>query len=333
MSLVFGWNNFHIKSYKPSELGLPVELDEQLTIERRQKYFHLMFIPTFSLGQTWSVRKRGDSALYEVPAQMLVFLEAQNIQHKTPWYTFALPILAVAGGVLFLFFEMISEFNQKEQSRIYHEQRVMSTTQSINAPITSTYFEMEDGERTVYLKVVDHDKEFLRCLLSYKDPEYSEYEVLEAFVADSIFRDFDTVQVRKKDMLKTFNATDVYPFEGYQILTGAGKFKLNEIKTIPYPVFKTLGCEYRDGQFIALLVNLGEKAKLKSFTKLSANIEPEVNFPEEVNSGDVILYKARYIIGDPQMTAKLKFELSSKDSVEFDFSIYSTHVSIKPASR
>jgi hypothetical protein len=333
MSLVFGWNNFHLKSYKPSEVGLSTELDEQLTIERRQKYFHLMFIPFFSLGQTWSVRKKGDSALYETPAQMLIFLEAQNLQHKTPWYTFALPILAVVGGVLFLFFQMISEIDRKEQARIHREKRVASTIQSINAPVTTTYFEMEDGERTVYLKVVDHDKESLRCLLSYKDPEYSEYEVLEAFIADSIFRDFDTVQVRKRDMLKTFNEADVYPFEGYQILNGAGKFKLNEIRTIPYPVFKTLGCEYRDGQFVALLVNLGERAKLKSFTKLSANIEPEVDFPVEVNSGDVILYKARYINGDPQLRAKIKFELQSKDSVEFDFSIYSTHISLKPATK
>lgn len=332
MSLIFGWNNFHLKSYKPSALGMPPELDEQLTIEKRQKYFHLMFIPTFSLGQTWGIRKRGDSALYETPAQMRALLEAMNLEHKTPWYTFALPLLAVAGGVLFLFFQMLSEYDQKQRSKIYHEQQVASTIQSISAPLTSTYFEMEDGDRTVYLKVVGSDKESLRCLLSYKNPEYSEYEVLEAFVPDSIFRDFDTVSIRKKDMLKTYNQTEVYPFEGYQILNGAGKFKLNEIKTIPYPVFKTLGCEYRDGQFVALLLNLGERAKLKSFTKLSANIEPE-DFPEEVNSGDVILYRARYINGDPQLKAKLKFELSSKDSVEFDFGIYGTHVSLKPSSK
>lgn len=333
MSLVFGWNNFHLKSYKPSALGLPAELDEQLTIERRQKYFHLMFIPTFSLGQTWSIRKRGDSNLYETPPQIGAFLEGLNIAHKTPWYTFALPILAACGGVLFLFFQMISEYDQRERAKVYREEERVRTANSINTPVTSTYFKMDDQDRTVYLKVVGSDKESLRCLLSYKSPGYSEYEVLEAFVADSIFREFDTVSIKKQDMLKTVNEADVYPFEGHQILNGAGKFVLDEIKTIPYPVFKTLGCEYRDGQFVALLVNLGETAKLKSFTKMSANIEPEVNFPEQVNSGDVILYKARYITGDPQLRAKIQFELPSKDSVEFEFSIYSTHVSLKPASR
>ena len=92
-------------------------------------------------------------------------------------------------------------------------------------------------------------------------------QMLEAFLTDSIYQSFDTVKILKQNMLKTINETDDYNFEGNEIVNGMGKLELKEMKVITSPIFKNLGCEYRDGQFVAIVQNIGETAKFKSLKK------------------------------------------------------------------
>src|SRR5690349_9358749 len=98
MRIVFGWNTFKIRSFSLPELGIKEE--PGISIEARQKYFHLFWIPFFSMGRKWAVRKGGQ--LYELPQSLetLVKTSSATSAVKTPFYTYAGPLL-IAAGVIF----------------------------------------------------------------------------------------------------------------------------------------------------------------------------------------------------------------------------------------
>ncbi len=53
--IVFGTNNYALKTIDPMDIGVDPSALHGLKIQRRQKYFHLMFIPTFPIGQYWAL--------------------------------------------------------------------------------------------------------------------------------------------------------------------------------------------------------------------------------------------------------------------------------------
>src|SRR5687768_13355251 len=73
--IVFGWNTYLLKSISPAELG--VRTNQNTTIEYRQRYFHVFFIPFFPIGRFWSVRQAGQ--LYQPSGDL-----EQALQHVRP---------------------------------------------------------------------------------------------------------------------------------------------------------------------------------------------------------------------------------------------------------
>ncbi|HTF81415.1 MAG TPA: hypothetical protein VL947_06815 [Cytophagales bacterium] len=108
--IIYGWNSFKLETCNPTSLGLPSEFDAAYTIERHQKYFHLFWIPFFSLGKRWVLRKRPDQQLYEPSAELLKFLNALPVAHKTPWYTYTLLYVIMLGGLVFYIYEKIDQY-------------------------------------------------------------------------------------------------------------------------------------------------------------------------------------------------------------------------------
>ncbi|WP_130736504.1 hypothetical protein [Flavobacterium sp. J27] len=92
MSLVFGWYSFKIKSYTAKDLQLNMEEWKESDFEVRQKVFHLFWIPFFSLGKIYAVRKQGK--LYEIPHLIITKINNKDTI-RTPWYSFLLPILLI----------------------------------------------------------------------------------------------------------------------------------------------------------------------------------------------------------------------------------------------
>ncbi len=121
MSIVFGWNNFRIKSYKPQELGLTQNPDPGYRIEIRQSYFHLFWIPFFGLGKKWSINKGGK--LYELPAEFVPLVQPLQRQVRTPWYTYAGPLLILAGGLLFWAYSEYQEYGYRQSSISYFKKK------------------------------------------------------------------------------------------------------------------------------------------------------------------------------------------------------------------
>jgi hypothetical protein len=114
MRIVFGWNSFRIRSFSPEELGVFQKEALSVNIEVRQAYFHIFWIPFFSLGKRWVIRK--DNQLYELPAELKPHVKA-IARVKTPWYTFTGPILGLIIALGFW-------FQNENDNKRYHESSV-----------------------------------------------------------------------------------------------------------------------------------------------------------------------------------------------------------------
>jgi len=83
------WNNYkNVKVQKPQ-------------IEKRIRYFHILFIPLFSLGIEWTTRRK-DGLLYITNERCLKKINSSLKKIRSPWYFNILPILAILFLILIL---------------------------------------------------------------------------------------------------------------------------------------------------------------------------------------------------------------------------------------
>lgn len=186
MRIVFGWNNFTIKSYKPKELGLTQEDTNDFRVEIRQSYFHLFWIPFFGLGKKWVIRKGRDT--YELPAQFLHKVQEQHLQHRTPWYTFAGPLLILAGLIGFWAYTQYDEYRDQQRSIAYYKQRTDALQAAVNGLTDKHILKVTDAsgfddERHAFLKVekVSGDQVTVVYLNAFKKQTSQSWGVLEDF--------------------------------------------------------------------------------------------------------------------------------------------------------
>ena len=332
--IVFGHNSFLLNACKPSQLGLPPELDKQFTIERRQRYFHLFWIPFFGIGKIWALRKPGDSNLYKPTTELENVLNALPFQEKTPWYTFALFFLVLAGGILFFIYEKVDRYQSQRNYERYEADKKARYANAVASPHTFQYYDMREnpGSNPFYLKVVSSDQNSI--LFLYRDDQNFKYDnydlkMLELFASDTLHRS-DTVRVKKADMLKTFSAANG---EGFEIIPGKGKAVLNELQEFPNPVLKTVSSAYQEGKFLAVVQNIGEGGIYQGIKVNSTNVAflDDVAFPQEVKAREYIVLTGTYTGEEPTLSANVNFKTNNADSVKFDFHIYGSSVSLNPS--
>ncbi|MCT4616159.1 MAG: hypothetical protein N4A49_14975 [Marinifilaceae bacterium] len=141
MRIVFGVRHFKLKSYTLKELNLTEEDIDNVTIERRQNYFHLYWIPFFATGKSWALRK--DDELYDLPAEYEAILEKKEIKHKTPYYTFAFPLLAVAGLIIYLLGIHINNYASEKRAQERFQAELADLNEKIATPRQNDFYELD----------------------------------------------------------------------------------------------------------------------------------------------------------------------------------------------
>ena len=97
--ILFGWNNYLLKSVSLDQLGSTAAQSSDLRFEYRQKYFHLFFIPCFPLGRFWAVRQGGK--LYQPTPEAEQALRSLNIGGKQGLWAWTGPLLGIACWIIF----------------------------------------------------------------------------------------------------------------------------------------------------------------------------------------------------------------------------------------
>lgn len=163
MSVVFGWYSFKLKSYKAEDLELDEEKWTNSTFEIRQKVFHLFWLPLFSLGKVYGVRKNGD--FFELPELLKARLKEKKT--KTPWYSYFIPISLVVGLIGFGIFIYIAESvmkiqNHSREKELYEFSMIDVENKLVNIE-TNSYLRLVnmnnyDKKSILFLKLVDKKK-------------------------------------------------------------------------------------------------------------------------------------------------------------------------------
>lgn len=103
MRIIFGWNYIVLKSYRLKDLI--VTNDESLKnaeLVVREAYFHLFWIPFFSLGRRYHLKPDNLTKRYLKPsADLMRQLDKKQLKVKKKWYAWILTLL-IGLGLVFL---------------------------------------------------------------------------------------------------------------------------------------------------------------------------------------------------------------------------------------
>lgn len=158
MSIVFGWNSFKIREFTLEEAGILKKAEPDIQLEVRQAYFHLFWIPFFSLGKRWVVRKGGK--MYEMPADIKILAQKTLINIKTPWYTYAGPLAIVISAVLFLAVTEYEESQSRKRAAAENKKRIEEVKYKLAHLTTKDFITVKEKAKdynhgTLYMKVED----------------------------------------------------------------------------------------------------------------------------------------------------------------------------------
>lgn len=310
--IVFGWNSFDLTSFKPSSVGMPVEMDVH-TIVRRQKYFHLFWIPFFPIGQVWIVKKKGDSESYVPTAEVSRHLDSLQLKYKTPWYSYAILLMILTLGFITLVVTQVDSYQRNEFRKAELKRNNEELLSLVEKGKPNTYFTFKDTNyKSLYLKVLSSDATTLTCVVSQSE-KCSDYRycLLEAFITNDPENviSLDTVKVSKTDLIRTYNANNVTPFEAKSILPNYAAVYLETFKVIDYPVFLFEGASYKDGKYGCSFKNIGAPAKqLKFETREHENNCLQLDtaaMATLVNHSDKLVLIGTYTDVEPFLTANV----------------------------
>ncbi|MFN8417165.1 MAG: hypothetical protein U0U66_12615 [Cytophagaceae bacterium] len=332
--IVYGWNTFKLDSKKPSELGLPAEMDGQFTLVRRQKYFHLFWIPFFGIGKQWVIKKPNDKNFYEPTIELNTYLYKLDLKHKTPWYTYSLPLLLLAGGLLYVIGDTISSYQSKQRYKKQMAQELKEFTQLVNEGTPYTYYRGYDNNyKYITLKTIASDPQHITVLVSDAQESSDDYEARYPQQFRTHASEVDTLTISKEKFLKAFNPNDGSEYHGIKLNSKYDNFRLSEFMIDTKPYFKKTAATYRNGTYAATLHNVGEEVEI---IKLVTNTSEENNLQLDTTAIDKISMvgvplnlQGSFTGADPVYTGFLiyKSKLNKIDTVDISIRGLSTYIS------
>jgi hypothetical protein len=160
MRISFGWRSFKIKSFSLQDFGIKQDAASDVRIEVLQQYFHIVWIPFFSLGKKWIVRK--GNKMYELPLEIELQVTKSPIAAavRTPFYTYAGPILIVLGLLIYKANDRYLEYHHKQVAiKSFNDQQAALQEKlqhlTIKDFINVTRLSKGGSDTTIYLKVAD----------------------------------------------------------------------------------------------------------------------------------------------------------------------------------
>jgi len=213
MSIVFGWNSFKLREeeigalqaaaiksmaeLEKERLGLPDDWDSgECSIEQRQKYFHLFWIPFFSLGKIWVLRL--DQRLYKLPNY--VGTDPQT-EPSTPWYTFLGPLLIVLGLLSWGGYQWFDDYRLTQMWETRTKQKIALQHERLNDLSTHDFFKLDNQ---LYLKIekITADHIVISRVSTQKAP-YSSCEECRLYdYHKNNHEDFEHFQISRQELAK-----------------------------------------------------------------------------------------------------------------------------------
>lgn len=289
MRIFFGSRHFKIRDLYPHELRLLNNTD--LNIEIRQKYFHIYWIPLFGLGKIWLIRK--DDQLYELPIQYIQEIKRQNIKVRSPWYTYAGPLLICLGFFLYTINQKVKENRYDDQQQKSFIENAQLLNHQIDKAGVTEFFTIEDPSESSsqsidYLKVEKVYKDKIKfSLIPGFFLESSQLELEECYNQNK--NNLDTITISKAELKNAINTnyelSNSHKFKGITLLNSNKPYALTKIEQKFEPrldITKT----YNDYKIIQIeLTNKSSAFKIVSIKNITNKIPWSTKLPFEVAAG------------------------------------------------
>lgn len=239
MRIAFGWYGFKLKSFSAEDLDIKNDA-ENSTFEVRQQVFHIFWIPVFSLGKQYVIRR--NNKLYDASDEIKYkILEKGKV--RTPWYSFLLLILAIAIPIFVCIYIYVGEYflrnkNYQIDKNLY-ENSVSKVEENLNNISLNAYLQIVNTEhyyddKKVVLKLVKINGEnfsFLAKKVNFPKSENEKYS-FENLDIDTLHFTKDQIQ---KAICKDFEIIDKKKPYGVNFL-GDGKYIISNIDYFDKPV-------------------------------------------------------------------------------------------------
>lgn len=322
MRIVFGWNHFCIKAYAPHELGLPINNEHDYKIEVRQRYFHLFWIPFFGIGKKWALRK--DSGLYELPLEFESFLKSQRLKLKTPWYTYAGPLLILMGFIIWNISDSIQAANRLRGAKIYFNNEIKKLEGRYQASAKADYYTLKPlkgNDKYILLQVTEvRPKEivFRKIVTGLSEYELSPRKIESLF---SMAPPDDTIAISKESLNKAIKREYETQNNGTDLFGDGSEYIVKDIFKLNGPLLIDRGTGSFGGTARVIyfeIMNYGWPASLISIENKTGNIRWKNQLPLEVATsrsdydaaGRIALSGENY-----DTNSAYEFEIVMKDSL------------------
>ncbi|WP_315817835.1 hypothetical protein [Paraflavitalea speifideaquila] len=316
MSIVFGWNHFRIKSIDPYAAGLSQNAQPGYKIEVRQRYFHLFWIPCFSLGKKWALRK--DNQLYEMPEQYMQVLRGRNdLRVKTPWYTYTGPLLVFFVYICYSISEKVDHYRSEQyQKKQFAISNALSAAMFRKPSLDDYYvFTPVTGYSKRYARITGLDKNNIQLsVITTADYATSPLGIADLFLKPG--NSLETVTVSRGDSAKLIcNDYDMQnEFNGLQINGGRpDKYRVDNIFRLDGPIMSDGGyTSYSNNGIEMEIRNEGLGGTLTSIEKVEGKAEWQSSKPKPLslasNEKFTLVGKGNY-----NQPYKVKLNFTSED--------------------
>lgn len=318
MRIVFGWNSFKIKSFDPYHFDLAKIPDSSdFTIEVRQKYFHLFWIPFFGIGKIWVLRK--GKQLYDLPASYAGEVHKKNVPVRSPWYTFMWPILMVLGLLGFIGYTKYDRARDIQSAIDYYKQRAATLSDRLTHLSTKDILTARNirGEaKTFYLKVerITPSSVVFSKIVTDRSQDQETY-----FVIENYYRDFkemlDTVTISKNEILnavsKDESETNYNQNPVAKLPSITENYEITEVVRHFGPLITDRGTgSFGNRSFSMEMLNDGWPADLIEVKSLENTVTLTTELPLHTSPASHIFF----LSGTLKDNGPYKFQLTFKDS-------------------
>jgi hypothetical protein len=300
MRIVFGINSFKAHTFTPEELGIPNESKVDLKFEVRQKYFHLFWIPTFGIGKDYILHK--DGGAYELPSHYVEHIKNTG-KVKTPWYTFALPLLVLLGVLGYWANEEYQKFSYNSYADTELAAKVQILEKEITKLDTTQYLLLEivnndrySSKKYVMAKINGSKGDQLKVSVVNLDNQLSS-DLLPIAVYKAYDKSVDRKDflISKKDLIAAIgrdrDSLQNSLYSGVALLGSSDKYLLEEIEYFNQPVIRMTGSGGYNSQSISMNVAcVGTSATLVEIKNIAGEMKWVTELPLKLQTDSTLLF-------------------------------------------
>jgi len=281
----FGIKSMKLKSFSTEDFNLTQPDFKDCELELRQRYFHISFIPVFSVGKFWQLKK--GNALIDIDQETLSILNQQKNKYKTPWYIFLFPILAITIIIGYFTFEYLRDVKRETDISKGKMEEVEILRNSILNSTTNDYWCVRLAGTYDFSLLRYHSKnDSVIKFISLRNRK-EKVEPSELYGLFKIEDLVDTITFNL-DTLMQFKVVEINDYSYPDILFGSSDYYYEYKITIDKPEIVCINRIDKTSSDLKLnlfLANKGMDCQIDSINILGTQAEISIDYQSTLNYG------------------------------------------------